>query len=118
MATHRGVICASSALADGCDGVRFEASLNGVSVPAFVVRVRGVVHGYVNRCAHVPVELDWQPGKFFGLDRQTLICSVHGAHYSAVDGRCVLGPCRGASLQRVAVAERAGWVVRLESPPA
>ena len=27
--------------------------------------IDGVVRAYLNRCAHVPVELDWVEGEFF-----------------------------------------------------
>ena len=56
------MICASGALQDGGDGVRFTVRRGEVELPAFVVRHGGVVHAYINRCAHVPIELDWLPG--------------------------------------------------------
>ena len=67
----------------------------------------------MNRCAHVPVELDSLPGKFFDLTRHLLICSVHGAHYDPRNGRCVMGPCKGAALRRLKVVEDDGCVYLL-----
>nr|WP_211163406.1 Rieske 2Fe-2S domain-containing protein [Azoarcus taiwanensis] len=112
------MICGSAALADGGDGVRFELERErGAVVPAFVVRAGGVVRAFVNRCAHVPVELDWMPGRFLGVDRRLIICATHGALYDPATGRCVAGPCEGASLEALEVFERDGGVyLRLPLP--
>lgn len=110
MADPQRLICASAALVEGGDGVRFEVpGLDGPQ-PAFVVRHEGVAHAFLNRCAHVPVELDWMPGRFFDLTGYYLICAVHGAHYELQRGRCVMGSCKGRSLTKLATAERDGNV--------
>ncbi len=114
MAAAERLICASDALIDGGEGVRFEVSTAAGPAPAFVVRYAGKVRAYLNRCAHVPVELDWLPGKFFDLTGHYLICSVHGAHYLPESGRCAMGPCKGAALRPVTVVERDGVVYQVE----
>jgi nitrite reductase/ring-hydroxylating ferredoxin subunit len=103
-------ICPSAALVDKGDGVRFEAALGGVRESAFAIRFQGRVHAYVNRCAHIAYELDFQPGKFFDADALYLICSTHGALYEPESGRCVAGPCKGRALKRVPLLERDGQV--------
>jgi nitrite reductase/ring-hydroxylating ferredoxin subunit len=103
------MICASAALADSGDGVRFVVWVDGRSEPAFAVRYDGQVHAYLNRCAHMPMELDWKPGKFFDGDGLLLICSTHGAIYEPDSGRCLGGPCTGW-LVPVAVEERDGGI--------
>lgn len=110
-------VCAGSALLDGGLGVRFElprsaaaAERGAAAVPGFAVRVNGEVRAYVNRCAHVPVELDWQPGQFFDETGRYLVCSTHGAIYEADSGLCVAGPCRGAALSGLHVKEDAELV--------
>ena len=110
MAERERLICASAALRDGGDGVRFEVMRHGRVQAAFAVRYYGIVYAYLNRCAHVPIELDWQPGRFFDLSGHYLICAAHGAHYAVRDGRCELGPCKGARLVAVEVCERDGGV--------
>lgn len=115
MVARERVICDASALVEAGDGVRFEVIVAGKSVPAFVVRYQGRVHGFLNRCAHVPVELDWLPGKFFDLTGHNLICAVHGAHYHPRSGRCTMGPCKGGSLKPVQVVERAGQIFLVEA---
>ena len=60
------MICTSAALQDGGDGCASWRS--GAALPAFVVR-HGAGNAYINRCAHVPIELDWLPGRFFDASR-------------------------------------------------
>ena len=55
-------ICESAAVEDGGMGVRFPVSAFGADATGFVVRFRGAVYAYLNRCAHVPIELDWSKG--------------------------------------------------------
>ncbi len=110
MANATRLICASAALVDGGDGVRFDAERNGVSEPAFAVRFGGVVYAYFNRCAHVSVELDWQQGRFFDHSGLYLICATHGALYAPDSGRCRGGRCNGKGLVPVAVVERDGHI--------
>jgi HAD superfamily hydrolase (TIGR01509 family) len=78
--------------------------------PAFLVRHRGGVRGYLNRCAHAPVELDWPEGRFFDETGLYLICATHGAMYRAEDGSCAGGPCHGRGLMTLDVREFAGQV--------
>lgn len=117
------LLCRSDDLRDGGDAVLFEVHEFGRTVSAFAVRHEGVPVAYLNRCAHVPVEMDWQPGRFWDADGRHLICAVHGALYEPADGRCVGGPCRGARLQVIRLAERDGQVYwypsdRLQPVPA
>ena len=104
------LICASSELADGGDGVRFELEWEGEATQAFAVRYAGRVYAYVNRCAHVRTELDWRPGKFFDSGAEYLICSTHGALYAPDSGKCRGGPCRGGALVRLDVNEIDGKI--------
>ena len=110
MVEREHVICASGALVDSGKGVRFEVEYFGEKAPAFVVRYQGSVLGYLNRCAHVEMELDWQEGVFFDSDGRDLICSTHGATYETKTGRCIGGPCGGSPLVKVRVEERDGNV--------
>ena len=112
MADDKRVICASSALEDGALGVRFKVQSTAGEVPAFAVRYDGKVYAYINRCAHVPVELDWMDGAFFDYSKLYLICSTHGAMYLPHTGVCVQGPCSGKRLQAVAIEERDGQVLQ------
>lgn len=99
-------ICPGAALEDGGRGVRFEVLVGGRRTPAFVIRYDGQVYGYLNQCAHVPMELDWSEGQFFEASGLYLMCATHGATYEPDTGHCVGGPCRGGALQPVRVEER------------
>ena len=110
MAEAERLICESAALVDSGRGVRFEVEYFGESAPAFVVRKNGKAHGYLNRCAHVAMELDWQEGVFFDLAGRDLLCSTHGAMYDTASGRCLGGPCNGKSLVKLRIEERDGRV--------
>jgi nitrite reductase/ring-hydroxylating ferredoxin subunit len=104
-------ICESAQLADGGDGVRFSVIANGVEREAFVVRYQNTVVGYLNRCAHTGLELDWVPGRFLDSERRWLICAAHGALYDPATGACAAGPCAGrGALMRVPVVEIDGAV--------
>lgn len=100
-------IAASAALRDG-DGVRFRVALDGLSYDAFAVRWGGRVHAYLNVCRHQSLPLDFGDAHFFDEAFDALVCCHHGARYAPDTGRCVDGPCAGASLTPLAVEERGG----------
>ena len=110
MADGARLICASGDLREAGSGVRFEVEYFGEPAPAFAIRFRGRVYGYLNRCAHIAMELDWRPGEFFDSQGRDLICSTHGATYAADSGRCLGGPCGGAPLVALGMQERDGQV--------
>lgn len=103
-------ICASDALAERGKGIRFPLTAGGEDASGFAVRFEGAVHAYLNRCAHVPIELDWNEGEFFDSTGLYLMCSTHGAIYMPESGRCAGGPCRGGRLRPIMVVERDGMV--------
>ena len=110
MAEDERLICASADLVDAGRGVRFEVEYFGEPAPAFAVRYHGKAHAYLNRCAHVAMELDWQEGVFFDVAGVDLICSTHGAAYHPSSGQCLGGPCNGTPLVKLQVEERGGSV--------
>ncbi len=110
MAAPKRLICEGAALEEGGLGVRFEVERHGRSEPAFVVRYEGAPRAFLNRCAHVPVPLDWQPGVFFEAQGLYLICATHGAVYNPASGVCIDGPCRGKRLVPLAVEEIDGRI--------
>jgi nitrite reductase/ring-hydroxylating ferredoxin subunit len=110
MDERRWRICASDELIERGLGKRFQAEWGGTPAPAFVVRWGGRVHAYLNECAHIPVELDFNEGDFFDLSHSYLICATHGAYYRPDTGLCLGGPCKGARLVKLAVEEMEGEV--------
>ena len=99
-------ICESSALVDGGAGVRFSVTADGGDRTGFVVRFGAAAHAYLNRCAHLPMELDWNPGEFFEDSGLYLVCATHGALYEPDTGHCAGGPCRGGKLHKLRVIEQ------------
>lgn len=99
-------VCASAELVDGGLGIRRTAVEKSGESVVFFVRYDGQAYGYLNRCAHVAMELDWSEGQFFESSGLYLMCATHGAIYEPTTGKCVGGPCRGARLRAVKVEER------------
>jgi nitrite reductase/ring-hydroxylating ferredoxin subunit len=79
--TEPQALCASSALLERDKAIVFDVVLWHAPARAFALRFDGKVVAYMNRCAHVPSEMDWQEGQFLDMDRRWILCSVHGAAY-------------------------------------
>ena len=109
-------LCPSSELEERGLAMVFDVMLWRQPARAFALRFDGRVVAYMNRCAHVPTELDWQPGEFLDQDKRWIICSIHGATYEPADGYCIAGPCRGEQLMTLDVVERDGQVYWYPSP--
>jgi nitrite reductase/ring-hydroxylating ferredoxin subunit len=103
-------LCASDALAERGRAFVWDLLHRGQPARAFALRFDGRVVAYLNRCAHVPTEMDWQEGEFLDMDRRWILCSIHGASYEPADGRCVGGPCGRGRLTPIGVGERGGQV--------
>ena len=103
-------VCASGELPERGRAFVWDVLQHGRSVRAFVLRVDGQPRAYLNRCVHVPTEMDWQPGEFLDSDKRFIICSTHGATYTPEDGRCVSGPCGRGRLTPLSVEEHDGQV--------
>jgi nitrite reductase/ring-hydroxylating ferredoxin subunit len=103
-------LCASAALAERGIAWVWDVLLYRAPARAFALRFEGKVVAYINRCVHVPTEMDWQPGEFLDIERRWILCSIHGAAYEPADGRCVGGPCGRGRLTVVDVMERDGQV--------
>lgn len=103
-------LCASAELEERGKALLFDVLEYGRPMRAFALRIDGVVVAYLNRCAHVPVEMDWNPGDFLDADRAFIVCSIHGAQYEPAGGRCVGGPCGRGRLTALSVTERDGQV--------
>jgi nitrite reductase/ring-hydroxylating ferredoxin subunit len=103
-------LCASADIAERGKGWIWDVLEYGRPARAFALRIDGAVVAYMNRCLHVPTEMDWQPGEFLDMDRRYILCSVHGATYEPKGGRCIGGPCGRGKLTSIAVQEDAGQV--------
>jgi nitrite reductase/ring-hydroxylating ferredoxin subunit len=102
-------LCASADLVDGGRAVGFDVVFAGQVSRAFAIRYQGTVHAYLNRCSHVPMEMDYQPDQFFDDTGHWLLCATHGAAYMPSTGQCAGGPCRGG-LVKIGLSESDGLV--------
>ena len=103
-------LCASADLAEKGKAIVFDVLQWREPARAFALRFDGRVVAYLNRCVHVPAEMDWQPGEFLDSRHEFILCSTHGAAYQPLSGRCAGGPCGRGSLMALRVEERDGQV--------
>jgi len=103
-------LCRADELAERGRALVFDVLLWRQPARAFALRFDGRVVAYINRCAHVPTEMDWQPGEVLDAERRNIVCSIHGATYAPESGRCVGGPCGRGRLIALEVSESDGQV--------
>ena len=103
-------LCRADQLAERGRAVVFDVLLWRQPARAFALRFDGRVVAYINRCAHVPTEMDWQPGEFLDAERRNIVCSIHGATYAPESGRGVGGSCGRGRLMALEVSESDGQV--------
>jgi nitrite reductase/ring-hydroxylating ferredoxin subunit len=102
-------LCNSADLVNGGKAVPFDVNFAGQTCTAFAIRYQGQPHAYLNRCTHVAMPLDWQPGQVFDATGRWLLCATHGAAYEPASGQCSGGPCRGG-LVKIELIEQGGVV--------
>jgi len=90
--------------------------LGGLSIIA--LKKEAVVYLYVNRCPHLGLNLEFQPDDFLNYDETFIQCSTHGAMFTLDSGECVLGPCKGATLQQLGFSLEDGQIILNEPLPA
>ncbi|WP_456640515.1 Rieske (2Fe-2S) protein [Bradyrhizobium sp. USDA 10063] len=73
---------------------------NGSPSPWSIVVVRWGkrVFGYLNKCPHDGVNLDWERNQFLDPNGMRLMCGKHGTTFELSTGRCLEGPCKGSGL--------------------
>ncbi len=83
--------------------LRIEEDKAGQPWHIFVVRWDKQVFGYVNRCPHDGVNLDWEPNQFLDPVTRRIVCGKHGSLFELATGKCIEGPCEGQSLEPVSL---------------
>ena len=114
-------LCASAELAEKGRAHVFDVLHYGQPARAFALRYEGRVVAYLNRCLHVPAEMDWQPGEFLDSSKEYILCATHGAAYEPQTGRCAGGPCGRGRLTSIDTIERDGevyWYPSRDTRPA
>ena len=108
------VLCTLAELGD--PGARAFAIAIGLTRDAwplhgFVVRRRGELRAYVNRCPHQGHPLNLRPHEFLSPDGSLLLCNSHGALFEVSTGLCIAGPCDGERLTPVPIVVHRGCVL-------
>ena len=78
----------------------------------FVVRQGEELRGYVNRCPHFSLPLNYRDNQFTDPDRGLILCYTHFAAFRFEDGLCIEGACEGLPLDPVPLVVEDG-VVRI-----
>jgi nitrite reductase/ring-hydroxylating ferredoxin subunit len=103
------IICSSAELPEL--GKRaFAVDYRGERQPALLIRFKGAVYGYLNRCVHVPKRLDREEEDVFDATGQFLQCSLHAVQYYPETGLARSEICAGKRLTALRVEERDGWI--------
>jgi nitrite reductase/ring-hydroxylating ferredoxin subunit len=74
------------------ESMKFMLPIRGTDEECFAINFRGEFHGYVNRCRHVPMAMDWVENQFFAEEGRYLMCQTHNAYYEPASGECIAGP--------------------------
>lgn len=82
--------------------VAVDVVIDGEIESVLLYRNKENVSAWLNVCPHAGRRLDYAPGQFL-RDQGRLVCAAHGASFQLDSGKCVAGPCRGASLREVAM---------------
>ncbi len=103
------VVCAAENIARGGAKAfslsRITQAGEGRPFPIVVIRTAADDYiGYMNTCPHEGLWLNIGTGEFFNPERNFLKCGRHGAHFEIETGLCVAGPCKGKSLEPIALA--------------
>jgi nitrite reductase/ring-hydroxylating ferredoxin subunit len=95
--------------------LKFSYREEGIGREGFLAWFKGRVVAYENVCRHIPITLDYGDARFFNAEQSHFVCQTHGATYEPLTGKCIAGPCVGASLKRLEV-EVAGNEIWFEEP--
>lgn len=89
-----------TALDDIADGTarNFVLEMKGGRFHGFVVRKGEHVFGYRDHCPHMGLPLAQELDRYLTSGGELILCSWHGALFDIETGRCVGGPCPGATL--------------------
>lgn len=89
-------------------------SKTGTTKEGVLIRNAAGITGWLNYCQHMlDVKLDRGSGAVIRDDE--IVCTTHGAMFDTKSGECTYGPCKGAYLTSLAIAEQNGSVYLTDS---
>lgn len=95
-------LCSTSDIPDP-GSKAFQLKQKRSNLDIFIVHKDGQFHGFINRCPHSGVNLEWQEDQFLDRDQAFIQCSTHDALFEIETGHCIHGPCKGDNLTPVNV---------------
>ena len=98
--------------------VRLTYEQGGRKSTALVIRCGKEVRAFEDVCPHQFLPLTYRGDRVLSADGERLRCSSHGAEFAVEDGRCLSGPCNGASLTQLAVQVTAEGDLVIDEEPA
>ena len=101
--------CPSQALAEGRHR-KLKMVFEGREEECLLLRFRGEVYAYINRCVHMPRTLDCERDTVFDETGRFLRCSMHGIIYTPETGTSLSVMCEGQQLRAVVAYEQDGEV--------
>ncbi|MBB3103475.1 Rieske (2Fe-2S) protein [Azomonas macrocytogenes] len=85
--------------------LRIEVIHGGKPASVIVIRYQGQYLAYLNRCVHMPRELDCEHDMIFDAGTEKLRCSMHGIQYDPLTGQSLSAMCPGEALQSIRLSE-------------
>ena len=83
------------------DATTFEyTDVLGQDAEGFVLRWRGELVAYENRCPHWSVPLGFGDDEFLDDTGSVILCPMHGARFDVETGVCTDGPCLDDGLEK------------------
>ena len=76
----------------------------GAPASVLVCRLQGNVHAYLNKCVHMPRELDSEDSVIIDETGSFLRCSMHGIVYEPATGKSVSALCNGERLTEIRIS--------------
>lgn len=110
------VICRVTDLEDGA-ARGFTIGAGDWPLQGLIVRVRGEICAYLNRCPHARHPLNLRPHDFLSPDGSLILCHSHGALFEKQTGYCVAGPCAGQALEALPIEVVCGFVLLAAEVP-
>lgn len=95
-------ICSIDELS-GTSCKEFKVKIDNNEKDAFLIYFNSRYYAFINSCPHTGVNLNWQDEQFFNYEGDHLQCSLHGALFSPLNGKCLYGPCLGQYLEALEV---------------
>lgn len=98
-------VCRSDELVNGGLSVKLPAQDRRGPTTVFFIRYQDQVYGYLNRCLHMGIAIDWE-GSVFTRAGDLLMCAQHGATFAPDTGTCMGGLNLKGRLSPLQVEER------------